>query len=402
MRVSPKIVLLVVCALAGMVFAFGKPMKEAKMAVKDANAAAEDAKAAPAATKAEEAVAPAVEPSPVAPEKPAAAATAIPAEASEGSDIAITVNGSDIMEAEVDARVKPRLDRIARQMDPNVAEQYKKRIRGQVLEGMIVERLLDEQVKKADITITDNDINDRISEITAQQGMSMDAFKSLLQMQGQDFEQFKQQMKQGMAYEKFMDQQVGAVEVNDAEALAFYEENKADFNTPEEVAASHILIKVAPSATPEEKAAAKEKAEKLLKQVKEGGDFATLAKESSDCPSKAKGGDLGFFERGTMVKEFADAAFAMQPGQVSDVVETQFGYHIIKVTDRKEAGLTPFEKAKPDIVKMSEQMKKGRLYKQYIDKLKAEAKIVYPAGKEPILSRPLAVPREVETAPAPQ
>jgi peptidyl-prolyl cis-trans isomerase C len=317
-------------------------------------------------------------------------------------DIAVTVNGSSITEAEVEARMKPQLDRVARQMDPNIAGQYRKRIRGQALEMMIVERLLDEQVKKANITVTDSDVNDRISEIIAQQGMTLDAFKVMLQIQGQDFEQVKQQMKQGLAYEKFMDHQVGATDVNDAEALAYYEENKADFNTPEQAKASHILIKVAPTASAEEKAAAKEKAEKLLKQVKEGGDFAAIAKENSDCPSKAKGGDLGFFERGAMVKEFSDAAFAMQVGQVSDIVETQFGYHIIKATDRKPAGLTPFEKARPDIVKMLGQTRKSRLYKQYIDKMRAEAKIEYPPGKEPILNRPLAVPRQVETAPAPK
>jgi len=389
MRVSTKLVLLIVCALTASVFAAGKPKKDAKMTVKDANTATKEVKA-PAK---DASAAPAAQPAP----KPA-----IPATTSEGSDTAVTVNGSSITEAEVEARMKPQLDRVARQMDPNIAGQYKKRIRGQALEMMIVERLLDEQVKKANITVTDSDVNDRISEIIAQQGMTLDAFKVMLQIQGQDFEQIKQQMKQGLAYEKFMDRQVGATDVNDAEALAYYEENKADFNTPEQVKASHILIKVAPTASAEEKAAAKEKAEKLLKQVKEGGDFAAIAKEDSDCPSKAKGGDLGFFERGAMVKEFSDAVFAMQVGQVSDIVETQFGYHIIKATDRKPAGLTPFEKARPDIVKMLGQTRKSRLYKQYIDKMRAEAKIEYPPGKEPILNRPLAVPRQVETAPVPK
>ncbi|MCJ7777663.1 MAG: peptidylprolyl isomerase [Sedimentisphaerales bacterium] len=395
MRISSKVVLLMVCVLAGTVFYQGckKPAKEKVSAegTKEAKEAVKKTDTAQVAEKKEvkEAVAPAVVPSAA---KPAAGT-------SEGKDVAVTVNGSDITEREVDVRIKPHLDRIARQMDPNMAGQYKKRIRGQALEMMITERLLDEQVKKANITVTDGDVNDRISEIIAQQGMSMDGFKAMLQMQGQDFEQLKQQMKQGLAYEKFMDRQVGAMEVNDADALAYYEENKADYNTPEEVKTSHILIKVAPSASTEEKAQAKEKAEKLLKQVKEGGDFAALAMENSDCPSKAKGGDLGFFERGTMVKEFADAAFAMQVGQVSDIVETQFGYHIIKVTDRKQAGLTPFEKAKPDIVKTLEQTRKNRLYKQYIDKLKMEAKIVYPPGKDPkefMLSRPM------EIAPAPK
>ena len=375
MRVSPKLVLLVVCALAGTAFA----------AKKDANTA-------PAVTK-KGATAKDVNAAAVEPKAPKAA---------ESSDIAVIVNGSNITEQEVDIRIKPHLDRIAKQMDPNMVGQYKKRIRGQALDMMITERLLDEQVKKVNITVTESDVNDKISEIIAQQGMSMDGFKAMLQMQGQDFEQLKQQMKQGLAYEKLMDRQVGGTEVNDAEALAYYDENKADYNTPEEVKASHILIKVAPSATTEEKAAAKEKAEKLLKQVKEGGDFAALARDNSDCPSKAKGGDLGFFERGTMVKEFADAAFAMQVGQVSDIVETQFGYHIIKVTDRKQAGLTPFEKAKPDIVKTLGQTKKGKLYKQYIDKLKAEAKIVYPPGKEPIAEKTMVPMRQTSPAPAPK
>ena len=144
------------------------------------------------------------------------------------------------------------------------------------------------------------------------------------------------------------------------------------------------MIKLSPTATPEEKVAAKAKIDGLLKQVKAGGDFAALAKENSDDPgSKVMGGDLGFFDRSTMVKEFADTAFAMKVGQISNVVETQFGYHIIKVTDRKEGGLMPFGKAKADIVKTLENKKKGEMFKQLIEKLKAGARIEYPPGKEP-------------------
>ena len=171
--------------------------------------------------------------------------------------------------------------------------------------------------------------------------------------------------------------------------------------TPAQVRASHILIKPDPSIVDvnEAKAKAKAKAEKLLKQVKAGGDFAALAKENSDDPgSKAMGGDLGFFEKGTMVKEFGDAAFAMKVGQISNVVETQFGYHIIKVTDRKEGGMTTFENAKADIVKSLQDKKKNELFKQLIEKVKAGAKIEYPPGKEPkpMMQRP---PRPSTQAP---
>jgi len=389
MRISYKLVILMTCAMVSTSFGFGKPAKDAKMTVKDANAPAKEVKEVNAVKPAEkktetikEAAAPAIIPSVA---KPV-----------ENTDTAVTVNGIVITEGEVDARLKPSLSKIAGRMEPNMVEQYKKRLHAQALEGMILERLLDEQVKKAGIIVTDEDVNNRISEVTSQQGMTIDGLKSMLETQGQSFDDFKQQMKKGLSFEKLVDKQVGPVEINDAEARAYYEENEEDFNTPEQVRASHILIKVAPTATVEEKAAAKEKIESLLKKVKEGGDFATLAKENSDCPSKAKGGDLGFFERGSMVKEFEDAGFAMQPGQISDVVETQFGYHIIKVTDRKTAGVTTFEKAKPEIIKTLQQMKKGQTFREYIGKLKAEAKIVYPPGKEPMPIRPLGPSREVE------
>jgi parvulin-like peptidyl-prolyl isomerase len=95
------------------------------------------------------------------------------------------------------------------------------------------------------------------------------------------------------------------------------------------------------------------------------------------------GGNLGFFDKSTMVKEFADAAFALKVGDISGIVETQYGYHIIKVTDRKKGGLTSFENAKADIVKSLQDKKKGEMFKLLLDKIKADATIVYPQGKEP-------------------
>ena len=224
-----------------------------------------------------------------------------------------------------------------------------------------MEKLLDEQIKKSGINITESDVNDKLNEIIAAQpgGMTMESFKAMIAAQGQSFDQIKEQIKKTMGYEKL----IGTVEVNDAQAKAFYDENKEDFNAPEQVKASHILVKVDATATPEQKAAAKTKIDGLLKQVKAGEDFAALAKANSDCPSKERGGDLGFFDKSSMVKEFADAAFAMKVGEISNVVETQFGYHIIKVTDRKEGGMTSFEKAKADIIKSLQDKKKSETFK---------------------------------------
>ncbi len=140
------------------------------------------------------------------------------------------------------------------------------------------------------------------------------------------------------------------VSISEEDILQYYKAHQDEFRTPETVSARHILIRVNQSASEEEKKEARKKAEDILKRIKAGEDFATLASEFSDDPgSKTKGGDLGYFQRGRMVKPFEDAAFALTPGSVSDIVETQFGFHIIKVEDKKEAVLEPYEKVKDKV-----------------------------------------------------
>ncbi len=336
-------------------------------------------------------------------EKPAPAKPAAPkTTASQKTDIAVTVNGSVITEADIDAKIKPQIDRMSSMMAPNYLEQYRKRMRTQALEGMIIEKLMDEKIKQAGIAVTDKDADDKLKEIAAQQGTTIEKIQSMMKAQGQDFDQVKKQIKKGLQYEKFMDTQwAGKIDVNEADAKRYYEQNKKQSETPEQVKASHILIKTAPSASDEDKAKAKAKAEQLLKQAKAGEDFATLAKENSDCPSSSKGGDLGFFKKGQMVKAFEDAAFALQPGQLSDIVQTQFGYHIIKVTGRKEAGTTSFEDAKEKIMQTLKQKKQGEFYKKYINDLEAAADIVYPPGKEPKPAAPVNLKPKAAPAPAP-
>ena len=122
-------------------------------------------------------------------------------------------------------------------------------------------------------------------------------------------------------------------------------------------------------------------------------DFATLAKANSSCGSASNGGDLGFFPKGQMVPEFSDAAFGMKPGQISDVVETQFGFHIIRTEERKEAGTTPFEEAKADVKQTLLQEQQGKYSNEYFESLKAKAAIVYPPGKEPKPAPAMGMPR---------
>jgi len=202
MRISVKMVLLVVCVSAGLVCGAAKNDMDGKVEPNDTKAAVTPAK--------ETAVKPEVKEA-----KPAAPAVkaAEPNAAAENTGVAVTVNGKDIMEADVDAK-----------MNAYRIEQYK---RPQMVESMVMEQLLEEQIKKAGVNVTDNDVNDKLNEyIAAQPGMTMEVLKARVTSQGQSFEQIKEQIKKTVSYEKL----IGNVEVNDAEAKAFYDENKEDFN----------------------------------------------------------------------------------------------------------------------------------------------------------------------------
>ena len=313
--------------------------------------------------------------------------------ADSGANIAVTINGVDIPESEIEKLVNQQLAMIAKQsaqMPPTFAEQYAKQIREQVLEQTIRRHLLDEKVKEANIIIMDEEVTSTIEKIAAAQRepLSLEEFKKKLAEYGQSFDNVKEDIRKGLARNRFMEAQwAGKINVTEEDARKYYQENPKQYETPEQVRASHILIKPVftdPNADPNEaKVVAKAKAEDLLKQIKGGADFAELAKANSNCPSAPNGGDLGFFPRGETTLEFEKTAFEMEIGQISDVVETEYGYHIIKVTDHKDAGTTSFEQAKEDIIKQLTQTKQSEIAEEYIKSLKTGAKIVYPPGKEP-------------------
>ena len=314
--------------------------------------------------------------------------------------VAVTVNGVDITESQIETYIKPQLEKMAKQLPPPFVEQYKKQMMQQALESMIAMCLLDGKVREASIEVTEEEATEKLKEMASAQKppLSLEDIKALVERSGQSLDEVKNRIRKQLGYEKLMEAQfAGKINFTEDDAKKYYSENTKKFETPEQVRASHILIKpdtTDPNTDPNK---AKARAQELLKQIKDGADFATLARASSSCPSAAKGGDLGLFARGQMAPPFEKAAFELKVGQVSDIVKTRFGYHIIKVADHRDARLTTFEQAKDDIIKMLTQKKQAELAKEYIESLKAEADIVYsdpvlqkkrktgtsPAGKEP-------------------
>lgn len=337
-----------------------------------------------------ETAAPASAEAPTVAPAPAPAPVEIKAEPVDPNAPAVTVNGVAITEGQIDAKIAPRLKSMGGQVPPQYQEQMKQQLRGRALEGMIVEQLLEAKVKENGITVPEAAVAEEIAKQMKEQGMDAETFKKTLESFGITEDQLKDQIRRGLSYQKLVEGQfAGKTDVNDADAKTYYDQNINEFKTAEQVRASHILIgtkSTDPNADPNKiKAEAKAKAEMVLSKVKAAdANFAAMATEYSSCPSAQKGGDLGLFGKGQMVKPFEDAAFALKVGEVSGVVETDFGYHIIKVTEHKDPNTTTFEAAKPKIIEQLSNQKKGTLAQEYIKSLKDSATIVYPPGKEPV------------------
>jgi parvulin-like peptidyl-prolyl isomerase len=273
----------------------------------------------------------------------------------------------------------------------------KAQLKPQVVQELVTHCLLVQESKTVGIELTDDEVLSALKERGAAQNppVSIDELKKIVEDRGDNFEDLKADFKEGLVLTKFMEGKwAGRTDVNDSEAQVFYNEHPQSFEEPEMVRVSHILIRLPnpadSDADPNEaKAAAKAKAEEVLKQIREGGDFAELAKANPGDPlSAANGGDLGFFPRGEMVSSFETAAFGLEPNGISDLVESPYGYHIIKKTGHKDARTVPFEEAKPEIIAGLKSQKQNAFVREYAELLKEKATIVYTPGNEPAVAMP--------------
>lgn len=239
-----------------------------------------------------------------------------------------------------------------------------------VINQLIIQELLDQEADARGIKVTNKDVEGALKKIMEEMG-GREKLAEILKQNGVSPSQFKKDVKNQVRMQKLADS-AGNINITDKDCENFYKKNPAKFKNPEQVRASHILIAANPYQIGEDlKAKAKKEipteelkkqveavvaekqalAEKLAKELQaDNSKFAQYAKKYSEDPGSAKqGGDLGFFAKEQMVPEFSKAAFSAKPNTVSDVVKTQFGYHIIMVNDRREAGVTPYEKAKDSI-----------------------------------------------------
>ncbi|MFZ2448177.1 MAG: peptidylprolyl isomerase [Syntrophobacteraceae bacterium] len=284
------------------------------------------------------------------------------------------VNGKPITKADYQVEVD-RFDRRVEMMGRAADDKEVGEMKKQILDNMIGREVLKQQAAGMGMKADEAEVNMQMEGLKKKFGSQEEFVKALAQMNLNE-QTIRDQFASEMVLRKLIDQEVAAKIVLDpAEARGFYDKNPDIFKSPEMIRASHILVKVDAKASPEEKAKALEKMKGIEKKIKGGADFAQVAKEVSDCPSKENGGDLNFFERGQMVAPFEQAAFSIKPGQVSGIVETEFGYHLIKVTEKKDAGVMSFEEMRPRIEQHIKNEKVSQQLVVYVDKLKSAAKI---------------------------
>ena len=317
-------------------------------------------------------------------------------------DVIIKVNNQAITKAQFDkAYQKASKNSQLAQMGIDIPEDENNlmylMVKDRVINELIVKELVRQEMEKRNITVSNDETKKERQKMIDKIG-SKEKFNDILNQNGISSSQFEEDLAQEIKMKKLVNI-IHPVNVTDAQAKAFYNKNVSKFKYPDKVRASHILIAANPvemkehlksknTSMTEEEINIKvqeemlqryQKAVSIEKQIKNTPEkFEAIARDESDDTVTAKnGGDIGFFAQKDMVKPFADVAFKQKPNTISEVVQTPYGFHIIKVTDRKAAGQEPFLKVKEQLKQYLAAQEQVKALEQYLNGLKARAVVQY-------------------------
>lgn len=289
--------------------------------------------------------------------------------------IAAVVNDEVITFLELDREYEVILKAEAKRgpVSPNAALKLKRA----VLESIIDKQLIKQKIKELRIVISDAELNQSIDEIRRQNKLSQDALVATLSAQGISYDQYKLQMKEQLERLRLMSQEVKAkIQVGERETREYYDANTALYSEEPTYRARHIFLKVDKKASTEEIKKIMAKAADVMNEARSEPDFAALAKKYSDDAGAAKdGGDLGTFKKGDMLPEIENAVITMKPGEVSDLVTTPAGFHIIKLEEKTMGKVKPFETVRASIEELLYKKKSEARFKQWAEELKKNAVI---------------------------
>lgn len=279
------------------------------------------------------------EPMPV--EETVAEEAAEPADPESFPDVVARVNGTDISKEALLERASV-IEAQARGAVETSSIAFYRRVLGELVDA----ELLFQESEDKGVVVESADVDAQLETIKSRLPDEA-AFQQALAAEGLTLEELRAQMRRDLSIQRLIENDIAPrVEVTDADMKRFYDENSEQMREPDRLRVSHILKRVPPDASAEDREAAREEIVRLREEAEGGADFAALAREHSEDPGSAAGGGELVITRGQTVPPFEEAAFALEPGGLSNVVETQFGFHIIRLTERMEGSVVPFETAR--------------------------------------------------------
>lgn len=258
-------------------------------------------------------------------------------------------------------------------VSPDDADKLKR----SVLTALVDRKLIKQKIKELNIVISDEEVRQAIDDIKRQNKMTQEALNAALLAQGITFDQYRAQMKDELERLRLMSQEVKAkIQVSEREIREYYDANRALFSEEPTYRARHIFLKVDKKASNAEIKKIMAKAADIMVEARNNNDFAALAKKYSDDPGGVKdGGDLGTFKKGDMLPEIEDAVITMKPGEISELVSTPAGFHIIKLEEKSPGKLKPFESVQASIHDTLYRKKSEERFKQWAEDLRKAAAI---------------------------
>lgn len=321
--------------------------------------------------------------------------TALPviSSAEEIDRIAAIVNDDIITSLEVEKETSTLIKDAEKKMPLN--DDSKAKLKAVALERLIDKKLIDQKIKELDIKVSEEEVRQSIEEVKKQNNLSQEKLVAALAVQGLSYDQYKAQLKEQLERLRLMSQEVRSkIQVGITEIMDYYNANRAKYGEEDLFRARHIFFKIKKDAPAEEVKRVMATAMSVLYEARSGKDFAELAKKYSDDPGAAKdGGELGSFKKGEMLPEIESAVTTMKPGEISDLINTPAGLHIIKLEKKSLGSIKTFDEAKVEIEEILYKKKSEERFNKWVDDLRKGAAIEIKAPSSPVLPEAPAVGR---------
>jgi parvulin-like peptidyl-prolyl isomerase len=285
------------------------------------------------------------------------------------------VNGKPILGRDLEQRIQEQLTPIGNPQWKNLREEYRNELTSQSLGSLIATELLYQKAVGLGIKVTDAEVQSEFAQIAKSYAGDAEMNASLAS-RGMDRPSLMKTLERSLVVSKFIQENVTKkIVITPAEAAQYYSAHTDEFQHEELVRTSHIFIMIPEGATADQERLARQRAAALVARARKGEDFARLAKENSMDRSASEGGDIGLIPRGQVAPEYETSAFALPVGGISDAVRTQFGYYIIKVTDKKKAGLSTLDEVRQELVDFLKRQRTDTELEKTVNELRGQAKI---------------------------